>query len=626
MSLVLVVEPGAIVKLRTSEKNYIVKAWIDGESVILEDVSTGFSKVENVSNLISPTQFSKKRKDLTAYSKKQMDLAKERYKAIKPLIGARSRKAVEARAIELDVSPATLYRWLKTFTETGVISSLLRDQRSDSGEKRLTHAQEEIIKEGISYYLSDERPSVVAAYDELGSLCRAAKVPVPHISTFRARIEDLDEQYRLSKRRGKKAADDKHGSHPGKYAGGGYPYAVLQIDHKRLDTMVVDDDYRLPLDRPWLTVAIDVESRMVAGYYLSLEAPSSTSVSMCMASVILPKESVMALYDLDASWPCYGLPNTVHVDNAKEFRGKALEAGAEEYAIDIIFRKVKRPHYGGHIESLLGKTFTEGLSHIPGRTFSSPEERGDYDPDVKSVISMEALDRYLVDFISCSYHQRPHSSLNEMPPIKKYLLGIIGGEDDLAPGRVSVPVDRERLIIDFLPIENKPVHKAGIVLDYIWYYDDVLSRWVNTTDPNNKKKSRKFIIRRDPRDISYIWFFDPDLEEYFKVPYRNMTSPPMTLWEYKATRKWMVDQGIKHVDERQIFESYDRRKALIREEVKKTKKARRELQREKQIEKKLPSHYPEKEIKERETDKPIAQEEQNRPRNNGDVFDEIEFY
>ena len=36
-----------------------------------------------------------------------------------------------------------------------------------------------------------------------------------------------------------------------------------------------DEKYRLPIQRPWLTLLIDVATRMVGGYYLSLDPPSS---------------------------------------------------------------------------------------------------------------------------------------------------------------------------------------------------------------------------------------------------------------------------------------------------------------------------------------------------------------
>jgi transposase InsO family protein len=43
-----------------------------------------------------------------------------------------------------------------------------------------------------------------------------------------------------------------------------------------MDLIVVDPIDREPIGRPWLTVAIDTYSRCIAGFHVTLEAPSAT--------------------------------------------------------------------------------------------------------------------------------------------------------------------------------------------------------------------------------------------------------------------------------------------------------------------------------------------------------------
>ncbi len=59
----------------------------------------------------------------------------------------------------------------------------------------------------------------------------------------------------------------------------------LQMDHTLVDLILVDPVDRAPIGRPWITLAIDVFSRCVAGFHLSLEAPSATSVGLCLTQV-----------------------------------------------------------------------------------------------------------------------------------------------------------------------------------------------------------------------------------------------------------------------------------------------------------------------------------------------------
>ena len=59
------------------------------------------------------------------------------------------------------------------------------------------------------------------------------------------------------------------------------PLEVMQIDHTPVDVVIVDERQRLPIGRPWLTLAIDVASRVVLGLSVSLEAPSSCPWRSC---------------------------------------------------------------------------------------------------------------------------------------------------------------------------------------------------------------------------------------------------------------------------------------------------------------------------------------------------------
>jgi putative transposase len=55
------------------------------------------------------------------------------------------------------------------------------------------------------------------------------------------------------------------------------------------DVIVVDERDRLAIGRPWITLAIDVYSRCVLGFYASLDAPSVTSIGMCLTQGCIPK-------------------------------------------------------------------------------------------------------------------------------------------------------------------------------------------------------------------------------------------------------------------------------------------------------------------------------------------------
>ena len=135
---------------------------------------------------------------------------------------------------------------------------------------------------------------------------------------------------------------------------------------------------RAPLKRPWLTLAIDVFTRMIVGFHLSMDPPSRLSVSLCLLHAVYDKTAWLKEREIDASWPIAGLPESIHVDNGPDFRSKAFIRGCRNEGVDIIWRSPGQPHYGWHIGRLIGTMMGE-IHLLPGTSFGNPVERESYD-------------------------------------------------------------------------------------------------------------------------------------------------------------------------------------------------------------------------------------------------------
>jgi transposase InsO family protein len=85
----------------------------------------------------------------------------------------------------------------------------------------------------------------------------------------------------------------------------------------KADVFVVDKETRLPIGRPWLTLALDVCSRMVPGFYLTMEAPSRLSTSLCLLHSAFDKSAWLRERDINEAWPIAGPPETLHADNGR---------------------------------------------------------------------------------------------------------------------------------------------------------------------------------------------------------------------------------------------------------------------------------------------------------------------
>ena len=119
------------------------------------------------------------------------------------------------------------------------------------------------------------------------------------------------------------------------------------------------------------------------------------------------------------------------------------------------------------------------------------------------------------------------------------------------------------------------------------YYDEALRAWINAKEPANSKTKRQLVFRRDPRDISQIWFFDPDLKQYFKIPFADLSLPAMSLWELRQAKEKLKAEGKKVFNEHLVLEALTDLRKQVEESKMKTKQARRQAQRRKEHERKI---------------------------------------
>ncbi|HHB9435523.1 TPA: urease subunit beta, partial [Stenotrophomonas maltophilia] len=87
---------------------------------------------------------------------------------------------------------------------------------------------------------------------------------------------------------------------------------------------------------------------------------------------------------------------------------------------------------------------------------------------------------------------------------------------------------------------------------------------------------RKFIFARDPRNISEVYFLDPNTGRYISVPYRNVGHPAISAGELREAKKRIKADGKSAVDEERIFQSIESNRKLVEESTAKSKAARRQ--------------------------------------------------
>jgi putative transposase len=248
-------------------------------------------------------------------SKADWGTAVERESVIRALAekdGLTSAQLREA-GVRLNLCRSVVYKLVHRFRQRPKTSSLLPWKPGRGQHTRfLDRSREDLLTACIKeVYLVREQAPLATLFQEVRRRFAEHQLPAPNYRTVVRRVEGLDRRHVTAKRQGSKAARDKFGLVGVSTLRSDFPLDVVQIDHTLVDVMVVDREHHRSIGRPWLTLAIDVASRAVVGFGVSLENPSALSVSLVLSHAVLPKKSWLADRELqNLDWPMHGLPRS----------------------------------------------------------------------------------------------------------------------------------------------------------------------------------------------------------------------------------------------------------------------------------------------------------------------------
>lgn len=552
-------------KIFFDNTEYIIKAYPTLDEVLLKSVSKPYK--ERIVKVDALSKEAKNAKQMSPHlvelDEKNYEIALQRFKIIEPLLNLpkRTLKDVEAVAKQHEKGTATIYKWLEKYETYGTISSLGTSYKNSGGKNksRLDESIETIIESVIKkLYLNKQQYSFSTIYREIEEECKHIGMIIPSQNTIRNRINNINPKLIAKERKGLSVRDTR--GTPGKFPDVKMPLDVIQIDHTKVDIMLVDENTRENIGRPNITVAIDVYSRMIYGFYISLDAINFFSVGQCLLNAILPKDEFMRHCDVQGEWPVFGLPRKVHMDNAKEFRSVALQKFCQEYRIEDMYRPVARPEFGGAIERVIS-THMKQVHELPGATFSSVRQRGTYESEKQATMTISELEQWYLDFVINVYHKTEHRSIG-MTPEEKFYQGLLGVGDGTIPFLPSVPANTIKLRMALLPAFERTVQKNGITIDYITYFSETLRKWIIPAQYKKINKTlqpKSLICRRDPRDVSKLYVYDPDVDDYIIVPYSDIKRPAINVTELRqAIADARKEVSGRELEMHDIFRAHDR--------------------------------------------------------------------
>lgn len=341
MARKIALKEGSTVFCGTVEYKVIGPA--DPTSVKVQNTINGEIRIINIWELSSHNAEEKKvpQTPLDCLSADDQALVLKRFAMIKPALDdSMTRKEIEDLAKKNEVHFTTIYRMIREYGLTASPASLLpkTKKRGGKGKHRISPAVDDLIRNHFDAIVKARlvditKLSVTTLHSEIKDKCKTASLSVPTWTTVDARLEGFLAEKRLERRRGRKK------KHRNITAGGFFPDAnwpldVVQIDHTPLNIILVDEENRQPIGRPILSLAIDVNSRIVLGFCISLDTPSIFSVGQLISHCILPKDNFLERVGVNARWDTFGVMRTLFMDNAGEFRSEDFIPFQDAYSAE----------------------------------------------------------------------------------------------------------------------------------------------------------------------------------------------------------------------------------------------------------------------------------------------------
>ncbi|KUP23754.1 hypothetical protein [Paenibacillus sp. DMB5] len=312
-----------------------------------------------------------------------------------------------------------------------------------------------------------------------------------------------------------------------------HPYQKVQFDAHRIDGFFIievmtpeGDLVPIVLDRFWILTLIDVATRVVLGYAISLNKEySAVDVMHCFRNTVIPHEkgtvSIEGLkYNETGGFPSEVYPSStawavwdvIYFDNAKSHLANLVQDRLKHLiGCDINLGPVALPMRRGIIERFFKILEETGFHRLPNTTGSNPSDPRRTDPEknaIKYKMSFEHL-KQLIDILISDYNGKPHGGIYHQTPLellgKRLNAGLLPRqlEEELRKEVLFMQVTKTATIRGSLKSGKKPY----IQFQGVEYRSDKLGQ---STHLLNKE----LILHINVDDLRTIRTFLPDGSEF----------------------------------------------------------------------------------------------------------------
>ncbi|WP_105186441.1 Mu transposase C-terminal domain-containing protein [Micropruina glycogenica] len=325
----------------------------------------------------------------------------------------------------------------------------------------------------------------------------------------------------------------------------------VAIDSTRADNLVWDELRQTPYSVE-ITAIISVSTRVILALRVTPRSANGVEAGLCLYDAMrplsmkvegatadhwrwagIPKslESPLFTARQDVSRPLDTLqgthqvpglrPTSIRSDHGSIFMSAHFKELLRNFGISLWSSRVGASTDNAYIERFW-ETIQSALQAVEGYKGRNVSERGRKVIQANQpLMTAFELETHLRRYVALQYHLTPHRGLH-IPGLETHKVTPLEYFDFAmeACGDISVPQHPD-LIFDFLPIRWLTIRHAGVEFKGLSYDSPVLDQYRHVRRGTFRPDDSAAPFFYDPRDVTRIWFRDPDKGRVSEVPCRQ---------------------------------------------------------------------------------------------------------
>jgi putative transposase len=422
-----------------------------------------------------------------------------RFQYVKEALGVKSRPLSKVRLVstiqviskqlndEMPPSRATLARWVKRYVNSSgeTMALVPLHQRKGCRTKKIPFEVEIAIRNSlIQDYLVVTRPSLKQVHaNVVGRINDDQTIPVqdkcfPSVRTLYRRAKELDPYIIARMRHGQRYADAQFRA-AGSALQASRLMETVMMDGHRMDVILVDDETGEILGRPYLVCLFDVATRAVVGWHISL-------LPFCATTALA---AIKDMCSRDPREGPGGIAEKILPDNGPDLISQALRSLCMRLGMHIESAKAYCPDDKAHIERFFRTVNMQLVHMLPGTTFSSLHDRGEYDSVALAQVTLTKLRELFGQWLTTVYHRAKHSATRRLPE-KLW-------RDQLSMMPV-LSFKSEDIDVIARVVFKRKISNGRVIVDNLIYKSDAL----RTLEHRNQ---RSVVVLVNELDLSYVY-------------------------------------------------------------------------------------------------------------------------